>query len=263
MRLAACYTVFNGLELLENAIKQIREEVDEIIICWQKTSNTGNISADVEAFIKKFEGLHNYHIVFFEPKPGVFTKENEQAKHQLMIDKAKELDCTHFLLSATDHFYKKDEFSAAKKEVLSLDFDVTFTKMYTYYKLPTWQLTPIEDYFMPFICKLYPDTRIDRAKTFPYNEIRVDQSVQVRPCGNWNIFQEDEIMLHHFSMIRDDVKNKFSNAAASVRWKPEMIKDFQEEFENYDINKNPGVKYFQGRKIKVVEDYFLGSTNET
>jgi len=176
---------------------------------------------------------------------------------------AKKIGCTHFFLSATDHFYQQKEFLSAKKMCFSLDYDVTFTKMYTYYKEITWQLTPIEAYLMPFICKLYPETTIERRKSFPYDKIIVDPSVQIYPCNNWYIFSEEEIMLHHYSMIRTDIKNKFENAAASIRWNEKMIQEFYNEWEKYNIDENPGVKYFQGRKIKIVDNYFFPNTKFT
>jgi hypothetical protein len=263
MKLAACYTIFNGLELLNDSIAQIIDCVDEIIICWQKNSNKGNESTEIEAFISQYAGKKHIHLVRFYPNLTVNTKENERLKHNIMLESAKKLGCTHFFLSATDHFYKKKEFLEAKKMCFSLDYDVTFTKMYTYYKKITWQLTPIEAYLMPFICKLYSETTIDRKISFPYDKIVVDPSVRIYPSNNWYIFSEEEIMMHHYSMIRHDIKNKFKNAAASIRWNEKMIEDFQNEWDNYDIDYNPGIKYFQGRKIKIVENYFFPNIKST
>ena len=42
MKLAALYTIFDGLELLKDSIKQIENDVDVVIIGWQKVSNTFN-----------------------------------------------------------------------------------------------------------------------------------------------------------------------------------------------------------------------------
>lgn len=257
MRLAACYTIFNGLELLNHSISQIDDICDEIIICWQKKSNKGNDSIEIESFVKQYIGKNKYHLVYFEPNLSINTKENELNKHKKMLDFAKKLHCTHFFMSATDHFYIKEDFLNAKKSCLSLDFDVTFTKMYTYYKDFTWQLTPIEGYLMPFICKIYSETTLERKKTFPYDKILVDPSVRIYPCNNWYVFSESEIMLHHYSMIRINIKNKFNNAAASIRWNQSMIDEFINEYENYNLSENKGIKYFQGRKIKEVDDYFF------
>lgn len=251
MKLAAIYSVFNGLELLEGSIKQIESLTDEIIIVYQTMSNTGNVSAKVEPFLY---GLNEkFHLVKFIPDLNVSTKENERVKHQIGIDYAKKLDCTHFFFSATDHYYLPYQFATYKKICETLNCDLTFTSMLTFYKHPTWQLTPIEDYYMPFICKLFPHTKIIKTSSYP---AKVDPSLKINSYTTWKIFEQDEIMMFHFSMIRKDIRNKFNNAAASIRWKPGDIERFVSEYENYNIETNPGISYFGGRKIKIVENTF-------
>jgi len=253
MILTACFTVWNGLELLQKSFDNIYNNVDNIIICYQKISNKGNNNPDIKQFLEEFQGRNKLYIIEFVPDLRVNTKENERRKHQQMIDFAKKLESTHYLLAATDHFYKEEEFKYGKELVEKENFDVSFTKMYTYYKEVTWQIDPPEEYYMPFICKLYPNTAIIRM---PYYPVLVDPSVQVNTFKKNYVFKPTEIMLHHYSMIREDIKNKFDNAAASIRWTPEQIKTFTEEYENYDLKKNEGVTYFKGAKIKIVENWF-------
>jgi hypothetical protein len=258
MKLAACFTVFNGLELLEKAIQQIEDHVDEIIVCHQIVSNKGNKSDSVHKFIWDLHTRTMYSnkwsFIQFHPDLSKNTKENERNKHQQMIDYARQLSCTHFFLAATDHFYSPDEFVFGKNTCQVHDYDVTFTKMYTYYKHPTWQLTPIENYYMPFIMKLKPDTKISKVPVYP---VVVDPSVQVNTISDhFYIFEEKDLMLHHYSMIRQDIRDKFKNAAASIRWMKDQVDRFIDEYENYDLKENPGLEYFSGRKIKEVPDYF-------
>lgn len=253
MRLAALYNVFNGLELLDKSIQQIENLVDEIVICYQTVSYKGEHKPDVESFVDKYRGRAKFHVIKFEPDTSLFTKENERRKLQLRINFAKQLRCTHFIGMAEDHFYERHEFAQAKHLTEKHDYDVTFTSMYTYFKEPTWQLTPIEDYYAPFISKLYPDTLVAKKHMYP---LRVDPSVQLSTCGKWHLWEKDVIMLHHFSMVRSDIEHKFRNAAASVRWPAGRVEKFIEEYNNYNLAENPGVSYFQGRKIKVVNNYF-------
>jgi hypothetical protein len=243
LKLAICYTVF-GTELLTESINNIIDQVDKVIICYQEVSNTGNK--------KPFDWAHHFnpkhHLIQYIPELRLGTKENERRKHQLMIDTAHKLGCSHFILSATDHFYRKDEVIKAKEK--ALNYDVTFTGMYTYFKYPIWQITPLETYFMPFICKL-PAKIVNRTK-YP---LLVDPSVRVEH-KTWYLFNEDECMLHHFSAVRKDIKAKYDNAAASVNWSEEKVKGFLHEYEMYDIHQNPGISYFKGRKVKEVPNYF-------
>jgi len=249
MKLAYCITVFNGWELLRPAIDNIKPLVDEVILCYQNMSNTGNYDPDNEVRLSEFRDL-GVKIINHEPNLNLSTKQNEINKHQCMIDRAKLIGCTHFIMAATDHFYEPEQFKAAVEK--GKDYDVTVSKMYTYYKKPTWQITPIETYYMPFIHKLYARTVVSYQK-YP---VLVDPSVSVNTNEKFYEFKESELMLHHYSMIRDNIGNKFDNAAASINWSEEQKQSFKDEWENYDIGKNEGVQYFRGNKIKVVPNHF-------
>lgn len=230
-------------------MKQIRPFVDEVLIVKQQVSNRGQ-----QMRPEDFEALINLDasIISFEPILSLNIKENERRKLQAAIDWAKQRKFTHFILLATDHFYLPSEISAAIELYKQNPVDVTATRMYTYYKYPTWRLTPIEDYVMPFICRIYPETLVTKSNNYPF---RTDPSVRITPANTFRLFEQNEIMLHHFSMVRKDISHKFNNAAASINWK-EKIPAFIDEYNNYDIKENPGVSYFGGRKIEVVKDGF-------
>jgi hypothetical protein len=251
MKLAALYTLWNGLELIEKSIQQIYNECDEIILCWQHRSNKGELSSEIIPFLDRFKDNPKIHIIEFKPDLNRSTKQNERSKLQLRIDYAKKLGCTHFFSSACDHYYSTNEFMNAKKTIIEHGYETTFTKMATYYKHPTWKLEPLESYYMPFICKLYDSTTVVSQQNY---HCRVDPSIQIQPCLNPHIFNEDEILMHHFSMIRKDIENKFRNAAASIRWKPQQIETFIKEYENA----KPGdeITYFQKRKLIECDNLF-------
>jgi hypothetical protein len=96
---------------------------------------------------------------------------------------------------------------------------------------------------MPFIHKLNKDTKIS-AK--PYNFL-TDPSVNVEPRENLHVFDETEIILHHYSMLRTDIKKKFLNAAGSDRWKKEDFNTYLTEWENAKVGDS--IKYFDNRII--------------
>lgn len=251
MKLAALYTLWNGLELIEKSIEQIYYEVDEIILSWQHRSNKGELSNEIIPFIERFKNKPKFHVIEFKPDLNLSTKQNERAKLQLLINYSKKLGCTHFFASACDHYYLPEQFRNAKNKCIQSGYETTFTKMVTYYKHPTWKLEPLESYFMPFICKLYDSTTVISQQNY---HVRVDPSIQIQPCKNPHVFSEDEILMHHFSMIREDIENKFRNAAASIRWKKDSIKRFIDEYKNA----KPGdeISYFQKRKIVECDNLF-------
>jgi len=254
MRLSACYSVFNGCELLIKSIEQIYDEVDLIIICYQDISNVGNeIDNEDRLVLEEIKGYKDPKVILlpFTPDLKLNPKENERAKLQIRIDYCKKEKISHYFGAAADHYFKPKEFAAAKKKAIELDVDITFTRMFTYYKDPTYRLDPIEDYVAPFISKIYPDTIVIKGSA-NYKE-RVDPSVRIAPAKTFYTFKEEEIMLHHFSMLREDIESKFRNAAAAQNWK-EKIPGFIEEYNK--AKPGDSISYFKGRKIILVENFF-------
>jgi hypothetical protein len=238
MKLAAIYTVFSS-ELLSGSIKQIYSEVDLVLISFQRISNTGNPGNFNPG---KYKGS-KFKFIEFLPRE-VNTKENERLKLNQAIQYLKSKGYTHYVLLACDHYYNTDEFRAAK--ITALQYDVTLTEMYTYYKLPNWRLDIIENYQMPFICRIYPTTVVSKLE---YTGFRTDPSVRINTRASVKLLPRDKIMLHHYSMVRGDISEKFNNAAASIRWTGEELGRFKYEFNNYDLKENPGISYFKGAKI--------------
>lgn len=245
MKLAACYTVFNGTELLSGSISQIIDHVDVLLVCFQNVSNTGEHDCDIERRLAaELPNSHKLRLVHFQPDLSLRTKLNEINKHNLMLSELRALECTHFVMMACDHYYEGKKFAEAKEKAIGGDYDVTFSNMFTYYKHPNWRLEPIEDYMMPFIMKVHPAGIFRFACQYPE---KVDPALKYFPCASHYTFARSELMLHHFSMIRIDIENKFRNAAASVNWSPERVEKFISEYKNAKVGNN--VLYFKGRKI--------------
>jgi len=251
MKLGVLYSVWNGLELLSGSINQIINDVDHIVICYQKVSNKGEtnptIIDDIYEIINGFDST-KFIIIGFEPNLIVNTKQNETNKHNKMIDTARKSGCTHFLFAACDHYYDTAQFKRAKTFCEQNKYSHTFTEMITYYKHDTWALWPLEDYYAPFICELGPDTKIDMAAPYP---LRNDPATKIKPIKKYMIFSMDNIIMHHYSMIRKDIENKFRNAAASIRWTPEQIEQFTKEYKYASLGDR--IFYFQGRQLVLSE----------
>ena len=250
--IAACYTVFNGEELLEASMQQMADSVDFFVICYQEISNKGDKNTGLGDKLKQLSPKFNCFFQEYLPNLRTNTKENERIKHQLMLDMARSCGAKHVILAACDHFYDKNQLNYAIRESIVCDYDVTFTRMFTYYKKPTWQIHPPETYFMPLVIKLHPQTAISAVIKYP---VLVDPSVKVNTCSRWHLFIMDECALHHYSMVRLDIKSKFKNAAASIRWSQAQVDQFITEYEKAAIGNS--ISYFQGRKIVEVENYFL------
>lgn len=251
MKLAACYNVFNGTELLKGSIDQISAFVDEIILLVNLKSNYGEpISAESLSLVHKIQSSSNARLIWHTPSKDPI--QNARDRFDARINLARELECTHFFISAEDHYYNSFEFERAKQFMIdSPEIDVSLTGMYTYYKKPTWQITPCEEYYMPFIMKLGQYTKSD-ATPYVY---KTDPGVRVSPAEKIHLFSKDQIMMHHYSMVRKNILSKFRNAQSRSNWQ-EKIRNHIREFENYDVVLNPGISYFKGRKVQIVPNYF-------
>lgn len=255
MKLALLYTVWTGddMEMLQWSIEQHALHVDQVFICYQTTSNVGEVddlAAQLRAvnFLMEF-AIKGVKLILKDPDLSLSTKENERIKHNLMIQEAKKHGFTHFIMAACDHFYDAKTFDYCKNWVKENGPDVILTKMITYYKSPEWALWPLESYYMPFIHKMHPNTEISATAKYP---VLVDPSVKVNTFNNIIIPSEKEAILHHHSMIRPDIRKKFRNAASSIRWKPEQVETFISEYENAKLGDN--ITYFQGRELVDVKE---------
>lgn len=251
MKLAAVYTVWNGIELLQKSIDQIQNDVEAIYLIWQRFSNRGEDHPEILEKLAEIEAKAPIRLVEFTPNFQVNTKQNELHKHNLGLTRVRRDGFTHFVLMACDHYYEPKQFRKAKRLIESEDYQVTFSKMFTYYKRPEWRIDPIENYVMPFIMKICP---VSVFKMQPKYAQVCDPSVKIWPSYPWYLFDEDELMMHHYSMIRKDIENKFNNAAASIRWTPEKIQGFKDEYNSAKVGDS--IKYFKNRKIISVKNLF-------
>lgn len=240
MKLAACYTVYNGVELLKDAIDSIANNVDEIIICYQTTSNHGEKNND---FVEWINNNKNYTYINFEPDLGKFTKINEANKHEALRLKAKELGCTHWFLSATDHLYKYNDVEYVKDKVIKNKYETTFTKLKTFFKENYYCLEPLENYYMPFICDVNIPIRYQG-----WSPVLVDPSIKFASTNKYKVFSENEILMYHYSYVRYNIENKLINAASKRNWKhkiPLMLNQFK--------NFKEGDKFFIYNKYNIVK----------
>lgn len=218
MKLAAIYNAWDGDEILPYSIEQIRPHVDFIIIVYQTVSNFG------ESYVPTLpeRGTINLHYQPDLTKSGTF---NETRKRNLGLDIARNEGCTHFISMDCDELYDGLVFKAWRDRVG--DYDGSACKMLTYYKHPDIRLSPLEQYYVPFISRIYPDTRLGSAG-YP---VLADPTRTISTSKNFYII--DEPIMHHFSWVRADIGRKLRNSSASGRWRdkiPSMVEQF-EQFE--------------------------------
>lgn len=242
MKLAVIYNVFDGEELLEGSIKQIRQSVD-LVICVTQTESV---------YKDKYEGGHNLckelkkkglvdKVVHVTPEGSAY--QNELYKRNLGLNIAKNNDCTHFITMDCDEYYFPGQFKIAKE--IAEKYDATAIKWRPYFKDPQYTFDmPLNDY-VSFITKLRPDSKFGYHK-YPYwvDPTRSTNDKEV------HLIPEELCYMHHFTWIRKSIERKFMNSTARKNiLKSKLFTDYKCAKPGYYVD-------HWKKKIILVENYF-------
>jgi hypothetical protein len=257
MKLSVSYNVFDGLELLEPSLENIRPCVDHISIVYQKVSNyLQKTDFDFDNYFDRlknknlFDDISIYIPTF--PRPVIVgfigAREchwNEIRKRKFGLELARKNSCTHFLPMDVDEFYDREQFLTCKKMIEENGWDSTACSIQDYYSRPIYRVKELANYFVPFIQSVGMDMEVDA----PYF-VKVDPARRFIQYKNEHLFSEKEIIMHHMTTCRQDKKSlesKYMNSSARINFKniPLMI--------NNILEFNPGKDLPQ---VEIVEDEF-------
>lgn len=231
MKLGVSYNVFDGEELLEGSIKQIRNEVDYISVVYQTKSNLGNsCDKNLIPLLKKLQknGLIDY---IEEYKPlGINPHFDEITKRNIGLALSRKENCTHHMSMDTDEYYVSDDFSMVKNLMVENDYDSSYCQMKTYYKDWKYQLDPPEEYFVSLIYKIKPNSKYVFAHSCP---VLVDPTRRMSLCDKPIILVRELIEMHHGSYIRNNIRTKLTNSSASINFMNEIDK-IVEHYDNWE-----------------------------
>lgn len=260
MRLAAVYNVFDGEELLEGSIRQIRPLVDVVIIVYQLTSNFGEEYHKLYITLRELElaGLVD-HFELYQPTPvssGHYKAARlEAAKRNKGINMAKDYGCTHYLCMDCDEYYVQEEFSWAKTMISRHGYQHTFASMATYFKYPSWLLYPHELYQVPFIQEL--DHNETRHVGWDNTLLATDPTRTPVNLKSFNKFDRESLLMHHFSWVRRDIGRKLRNSSANDllafrKRVPDLINEF------HAFTNEPGqlIPWYRAHEIREVQNQF-------
>jgi hypothetical protein len=252
MTLAAIYNTFDGEELLAGSIDCIHNMCDVIVLVWQQKSNYGEEKWDiVYNLLKLKERFPKILLLPYKPDLSMSASQNELAKRQFGLRIAQSERCSHYLFIDNDEYYDPKQFEAAQQKIDKEGYDATACRLYTYYKEPTFRLKPMEDYWVPFICEVKKDQVIGQG----FN-VYADPTRGTKPVSNFHGFAVDELVMHHYSYVRKDIRCKLENSSARGNFKNihELVRLFEKwqpgekmiNFEGYDVevvDKFPGFEF--------------------
>ncbi len=276
-KLGVVYNVFDGEELLPYSIKQIRSEVDFIVVVYQSVSNFRYLNPKLLPTLRELKEkgmvdmLYEYtpNFDYLEDKNALnelqdkIEKEsgfklskkeitacdgsrNETEKRNIGLKICRANGCSFFITIDCDELYITEQFRKAKEDFLAGGYDTSFCKMLTFYKLPTMQLDPPEEYYVPLFYKIKDDTEFRYYKVYP---VMCDPTRRVQ-SGHPRIFNRDEIQMYHYSYVRNNLSSKLNNS--SIQESKEEKKQILDHFKNWK-SKEDGAFLMSEQKYDLIE----------
>lgn len=249
--LTAIINVWDGRELLRDAvINWWRCGVDSVIIIYSNLSNYGeDLNNTVFLSAPWFRSCKIYNC---EPIHGMSASDNETVKRNYGLLKAREMGATHFIMADCDEFYDPAEFRREWNELQSPNRHVAgmCCASTVYFKRPTLSIG-VDVTIVPFIHALAPEIRHGFNRAYPFafagNQIRIDPTRQLNITRGvlWS-----NIMMHHFSWVRDDISRKIRNSSARMNIERTDVR------EEYRIAEAGYFLKFYRRTLYTVENKF-------
>lgn len=271
MKLCAIYNIWDDWDLLVHSVKNITPLVDQVIIIVSKNSNFG----EEESICPKEElpELRNCYFWYYEPEPFKEPRDNETAKRNFGLQKARELGYTHFLMMDADEFYEPQEFLKEKERFKDPSLLGLVCRVKCYFRSPTLTIG-YDTTLVPFIHKLTPELRfcfnreypfawtdVDSLPWTPTKKIRIDptrsMNIDYKPTRGeeWGVYDSSGvrwswITMHHYSWVRKDIKKKIRNSTARQNLeRSSIVSDYR--------NAKPGYFCkFYGKTLEKCPDVF-------
>lgn len=253
MKLGFCYMVFDGEELLEFAINNIRKQVDYISVTYQTTSYFGNPCT--ESLVPTLERLKSVglidELIFFDTDLSLHHKENELKLRNLGLEYSRKNGCTHHASLDVDEFYKPEELQFVKS-VMEEDYDLCLVPIWNYYKDPTYLVMPQQKLAVTFIHPVA--NSYDKKVTFKEFPHHLEPTRKLAKYNKCKVFTKEEIVQHHMSYVRKDIRRKFQNNDNKQFYN---LKEFYETFDNYKLGERVCLlPEYLNRKTIQVENTF-------
>lgn len=238
--------VFDGSELLRFAVASIRKQVDFISVVYQTTSYFGN-PADPD-LSTNVETADVDQIVHVNPDLSLHHKVNELNYRNLGLDLSIAAGCTHHISADVDEFYLPDQLEYAKS--VMGDSQYSMAPLANYYKDPRFLIMPDQKQLVTFIHPV--GNRYEYNKSFPF---KIEITRRFVDGENYRLFSKEEVMIHHMSYVRKDIRRKLMNSDNGRLYK--KMDEFAEGFDKYQLGDRLCiVPDFKNRKTVLVENIF-------
>lgn len=232
MKLGVSYNLFDGEELLEGSIKCIRDEVDYISVVYQTMSNFGNpCNSELVPLLNKLkdDGLID-ELFEYKPKVNAGGHSNEITKRNIGLSLSIGDKCTHHMSIDSDEYYLPEQFKILKKKITDGNHDSSYCQMKTYFKNPTYEIRPMNEYYVSLIFKIREDSMF---RFNAYSPVLIDPTRRMSPTDKPLILKREEIEMYHMSYVRKNIKSKLLNSSSKDAF--QNVEKFLNMFEEYEL----------------------------
>lgn len=212
MKLGIGFNVFSGLELLEPAIMNCRDQADYIILVYQLTSNTGVQAPEyIMDFLDSLKGLVDGFHQYEPPVKPATTRQvidNNIEKREIARQLSKVNGCTHFQCRDCDEFYIQDEFEKVKE--ISESIPLTYGHLYEYLFSPMSRKNKAADFYVPFI----HDVELPYTRNLWSCKVDPGRRVAVNISTDGTMIPESVCTMHHMTRVRlneESLRYKFKS----------------------------------------------------
>lgn len=216
-KLGVLYNLFDGIELLEKSILQIKNDVDYILIAYQNESWFGGAKQDDNVIeilnsLKNKSIIDDYYIYDYSNDKIKYSGLQGFCRRKKILNGIKLLSkagCTHVIIMDVDEFYESDKFHKAKEFIIGNGYTHSAVVMHGYFYKPTFRMRDINNTCVPFILKINPFRFISSHGMPCY--------VDPYRCFNYvRLFDKfyfyTFIYMHHMTRVRKNLNEKFKYA---------------------------------------------------
>lgn len=232
MKLGISYGAFDGLELTEYTLKNMRSEVDFVCLVRQQIGYHGNSADPVDLEIIDYLlriGLAD-EVVDYTPDLNLSPHINETRIRNLGLDRSIANGCTHHASADVDEFYVLEQLRLAK--AIIGDADCSVAESIDYFKRPTWKVMPERRHLISFIHPV--STRYAMNYDFPH---AIDLTRRPDRCDNCLVYKPEAFEIHHMNYVRNTIKKKMANNLNHTRL-PGSPNKFANHHDKYSVGES-------------------------
>lgn len=207
------YSVFDGIELLEESVKSIRNSVDYINVVYSNNSWHGE--KNDEDIYSRLKILQNKklidEIIFYNVNPLKSHIKNEITKRNLGLKYAKKAKVNYFMTMDVDEFYVKNEVYQAKRHIIKNNITHSFCGIIWYSPLST------KRYIKPSNCAVQFFSKINRFSFLTKNKHLITNVDPTRILNHYigaKYYFLNMVEMHHMSLIRKSLLKKMMSSGS-------------------------------------------------